>query len=83
MKNTYHINFITRDCINGDKWGHETYLSSFDSNKYVPIPNIGDTVALDEKQPNLYVVEEVDYCYPFSKDEEYEYEIDIIVRERK
>ena len=77
MNKTYMVRFFTRDIIDGYE-SDEHEIARFESNKYIPIPNVGDSIILED-DCNCYEVTEVDYCYPCSEDEEYSYDINVFV----
>ena len=76
-KNTYDVRFFTKDIVNGEV-DDEHLLAHHSYNKYMPIPNVGDIVLLEDTS-SIYRVKEIDYCYPSEEDVEYEFEIDVIV----
>ena len=72
-KKTYTVRFFTKDMENGEMTNmHE--ITRLASNKYIPIPVIGSEIVLEDCD-NVFVVKSLEYAYPSSDDEEYEYDI--------
>ena len=78
MNNIYTVRFYTRDIVNGE-WDNEHLLAEYSSNKFIPIPQVNSLITLENNNPGLYKVTNVDYCYPLSESEIYTYEVDVIV----
>ena len=72
-KKAYMVRFFAKDMVNGEMTNmHE--ISRLASNKYIPIPVIGSEIVLEDCD-NVFVVKSLEYAYPYSDDEEYEYDI--------
>ena len=74
----YTVRFFTRDIVNGEM-DDEHMISMYQSNKYIPVPRIGEIVCLEDAQPGVYKVVGIEYAYPSTDDEEYEYDIVVIL----
>ena len=78
MNKTYTVRFFTKDIVNGEP-DIEHQIASFVSNKYIPIPQVGNIVCLDDVCPDVYKVTSVEYAYPCAEDEEYNYDVCVVV----
>ena len=76
MSKVYSVRFFTE--------GGNNLISKLESNKYIPIPCAGDLAYFEEENADKqFIVKSVEFSFPASNEEEYSYDVAVIMEECK